>query len=43
MATIEQIIKDLEDIRDSGGARSTGGGTAASRRTAALQLSLIHI
>ena len=37
MATIEQIIKDLEDIRDSGGARSTGGGTAASRRTAALQ------
>ena len=37
MATIEQIIKDLEDIRDSGGARSTGGGTATSRRTAALQ------
>ena len=37
MATIEQIIKDLEDIRDSGGVRSTGGGTAASRRTAALQ------
>tara|TARA_B100001057_G_scaffold5976_1_gene5451 strand:- start:63 stop:2243 length:2181 start_codon:yes stop_codon:yes gene_type:complete len=37
MASIEQIIKDLEDIRDSGGAGSTGGGTAASRRTAALQ------
>ena len=37
MASIDQIIKDLEEIRDSGGARSTGGGTAASRRTAALQ------
>ena len=37
MATIEQIIKDLEEIRDSGGGRSAGGGTAASRRTAALQ------
>ena len=37
MASIEQIIKDLEEIRDSGGTRTTGGGTAASRRTAALQ------
>ena len=37
MASIDQIIKDLEDIRDSGGARGTGGGTTASRRTAALQ------
>ena len=37
MASIDQIIKDLEEIRDSGGARSSGGGTAASRRTAALQ------
>jgi DNA-binding transcriptional MerR regulator len=37
MASIDQIIKDLEEIRDSGGVRSTGGGTAASRRQAALQ------
>jgi len=37
MASIDQIIKDLEDIRDTGGVRSTGGGTTASRRTAALQ------
>jgi hypothetical protein len=37
MASIDQIIKDLEDIRDSGGVRGTGGGTTASRRTAALQ------
>ena len=37
MASIDQIIKDLEEIRDSGGARSTGGGTASSRRQAALQ------
>ena len=37
MASIEQIIKDLEEIRDSGGGRTPGSGTAASRRTAALQ------
>ena len=37
MASIDQIIKDLEDLRDTGGARGTGGGTTASRRTAALQ------
>ena len=37
MASIDQIIKDLEEIRDSGGARSAGGGTATSRRQAALQ------
>ena len=37
MASIDQIIKDLEDIRDTGGVRGTGGGTTASRRTAALQ------
>jgi len=37
MASIDQIIKDLEEIRDSGGVRSTGGGTASSRRQAALQ------
>ena len=37
MASIDQIIKDLEDIRDSGGVRGTGGGTASSRKTAALQ------
>jgi len=37
MASIDQIIKDLEDIRDSGGVRGTGGGTTASRRAAALQ------
>ncbi len=37
MASIEQIIKDLEEIRDSGGARSASGGTASSRRIAALQ------
>ena len=37
MASIDQIIKDLEDIRDSGGVRGTGGGNTASRRTAALQ------
>ena len=36
MASIDQIIKDLEEIRDSGGTRSTGGGTASSRRQAAL-------
>jgi hypothetical protein len=37
MASIEQIIKDLQEIADSGGARSSGSGTAASRRTASLQ------
>jgi len=34
MASIEQIIKDLEELRDSGGVRSTG--SQASRRQAAL-------
>ena len=37
MASIDQIIKDLEDIRDSGAVRGTGSGTTASRRQAALQ------
>ena len=37
MASIDQIIKDLEEIRDSGGVRTSGGGTQASRRQAALQ------
>ena len=37
MASIEQIIKDLEEIRDSGGGRTTGGGTQASKRQAMLQ------
>ena len=37
MASIDQIIKDLEDIRDSGGGRTTGGGTQASKRQAMLQ------
>ena len=35
MASIDQIIKDLEEIRDSGGARASGS-TQASRRQAAL-------
>ena len=35
MASIDQIIKDLEEIRDTGGARPSGS-TTASRRQAAL-------
>lgn len=35
MASIDQIIKDLEEIRDSGGVRASGS-TQASRRQAAL-------
>ncbi len=36
MASIDQIIKDLEELRDTGGARSSGGGTYESRRKAGL-------